>query len=116
MAGDLNEMHLVLGPIVITGPIVLTIFIPAVLYWKRLKPTDIDPKEDLDISFKGFLMFSFRNLGAIINNAISICLIVHAVPVIKRYECKDFRSLTPQPIGVHNTVDTSFVMTGVRNR
>ena len=53
-------------------------------------------------------MFSFRNLGAIINIAISILLIVHAVPVIERYECKDFRSLAPQTIGVYNTVDTSF--------
>lgn len=68
-------------------------------------PTDIDPNEDLNISFKEFLMFSLKNLGAILNIAICIRLIAHAVHVIERYDCKDFRSLAPQPIGVpHETV------------
>ena len=37
------------GDLIVLGPIVLTIFIPTVLYWKRFKPTNIDPNDVIDV-------------------------------------------------------------------
>ena len=105
MAGDPNQIQMVLGPIFFAT------FIPLLLYWgnqeKRLNATDIDPNEDHDISFKEFVMCGFKNLGAILNLAISLCLIVHAVHVIERYSSNDFRSSAPQPTGADATVEIS---------
>ena len=106
IAGDSNEIQKTMGPIV------FALSIPALLYWgyqdKRLRKTDLDPNEDLNISVKELVLFLFKNMGAMVNIAITICLVVHARLTTLKFDATSLRTLAPEHAGADAVMDATF--------
>ena len=93
---DHNRTQMILSPIffVVCIPFV---FISG-LRERRLKYTDLDPNEDLTINFKEHLFFMFKNMGFLLNTAISICLCIQASHWLETPDVANFNLQSHQKV------------------